>query len=55
MEFFIGMFAGFMLTVSFIYPSEQDIIEKFQQPQCIEKIVGLHEIKKCYVINEVEE
>ena len=53
--FIVGVLFGFFVLGGIFEDSQQDIIEKFQQPQCIEVVVGLHKIKKCYVINEVQE
>jgi len=46
---------GFALGVLLTHLSDQDLIEKFEEPICVEVKVGTETVKRCYILKRVDD
>ena len=52
--FIVGAIALFVLCCSILPTSDQQVLDKFKEPVCVETVVGTDTIKRCYKLQEVK-
>lgn len=54
-DILIFFIAGLGVGVAINYMSDQDLIDAFKGPVCVERTVGKDLVRKCYELKEVPE